>query len=434
MLLVGVTALPSSAAVFSNSGFILIDTSGPATPYPSTISVSGLGGTIVDVNVVLADFSHESPDDVDVLLVGPYGEKLELMTDVGGYYFSDLTTLTFDDSSSNFLPDDSELSSGTYRPTQGTLCNTCGFNGGAPAPAGPYATTLSVFNGTSPNGTWSLYVHDDEDLATGAIVSGWSLDIIMSGPSIDSFNPTSGGQGATVVITGTNLTGATSVTFGGVSSTSFTVDSAARVTAKVPPGAVTGPIGITTPKGTATSAASFTVIPPPKITSFLPAKGQVGVTVVITGTTFAGATEVSFHGTTATVFTVDSDKQITATVPAGAGAGPITVTTAGGTGTSASRFVVLHARGISLSLGNSKAKGTVNVTDGFAACASGVSVRVQHFEDGAWRTVASVLTKASGVYSAGVASAPGRYRAVARATTLSSGDKCMKDVSPTARR
>jgi len=433
MLLVGVTVLPAAATVFSNSEGIAIPSDGNAMPYPSTISVSGLGGTIVDVNVTLARFEHDWPDDVDVILVGPSGQKLELMTDVGGSSSVSELTLIFDDAASISLPDESDLTSNRYRPTQGATCEECGFNGGAPAPAGPYATTLSVFNGTDANGAWSLYVFDDVPISGGAISGGWSLDITTDGPTVTSFDPTSGGPSTSVVITGTNFTGATSVTFGGVSA-KFKLNSATQITGTVPAAAVTGPVAVTTPKGTATSAASFTVIPVPEIASFSPEKGTVGTSVVLTGTAFTGATAVAFNGTAATSFTVDSDAQITATVPAGASTGPISVTTAGGTGTSATDFVVKHARDVSLTLGGSRAKGKVNVTDGFAACASGVSVRVQRYERGVWRTVAGVLTKVSGVYSAGGVSVPGRYRAVARATTLGSGDKCMKDVSPTARR
>jgi subtilisin-like proprotein convertase family protein len=32
-----------------------------------------------------------------------------------------------------------------------------------------------VFNGTSPNGTWSLWVVDDEELDAGSISAGWEL-------------------------------------------------------------------------------------------------------------------------------------------------------------------------------------------------------------------------------------------------------------------
>ena len=66
-------------------------------------------------------------------------------------------------------------------------------------------------------------------------------------------------MGISVVIIGESFTGATSVTFGGVKATSFTVNSDEQITATVPSGAKTGKIGVTTPGGTATSAGTFTV-------------------------------------------------------------------------------------------------------------------------------------------------------------------------------
>ena len=78
-------------------------------------------------------------------------------------------------------------------------------------------------------------------------------------PQIKSFTPTSGPVGTTVTITGVSLKQTTEVTFDGVAATAFTVDSATKVTVMVPAGANTGTIAITTPGGTATSAASFTV-------------------------------------------------------------------------------------------------------------------------------------------------------------------------------
>ncbi|MBV9495271.1 MAG: DUF11 domain-containing protein, partial [Acidobacteria bacterium] len=78
---------------------------------------------------------------------------------------------------------------------------------------------------------------------------------------------------------------------------------------------------------------------PPTISSFSPPSGSVGVPVVISGSSFTGATDVSFNGTTAS-FTVDSDLQITTSVPPGATTGTISVTTPDGTGTSATSFTV----------------------------------------------------------------------------------------------
>ena len=422
------TAGPAAATVFSNAAVITIPLSGAASLYPSPITVSGLNGTVVDVNVTLTGLSHTFPDDVDVLLVGPLGQKVILMSDVGSGSAVAGINLILDDAASSSLPDASALASGTFRPTVGVVCGTCSFNGTPPAPAGPYGTTLSGFNATAPNGTWNLFVFDDNGGDSGSLSGGWSLDILAT-PTITSFAPTTGSAGTAVVITGTSLTGTSSVRFNGTAATSFTVNSATQVTATAPAGVTTGPISLTTPGGTATSATNFTVTP--TITSFAPTSGKVGDAVVITGTNLTGASAVRFNGTSATTFTVNSATQITANVPAGAGTGPISLTTPGGTATSATNFVVKHARDVSLTFGGHKARGTVNATDGFAACESGVPVKVQHLEHGNWHAVGSTLTHSNGTYRIAGLTDPGKYRTVARKTTLSSGDVCLKDISPT---
>ncbi len=78
----------------------------------------------------------------------------------------------------------------------------------------------------------------------------------------------------------------------------------------------------------------------PVVLNFSPASGAVGSSVVIIGNSFTGATKVTFGGVKATVFSVDSYTQITATVPANAKTGKIQVTTPGGTATSSTSFTV----------------------------------------------------------------------------------------------
>jgi len=76
--------------------------------------------------------------------------------------------------------------------------------------------------------------------------------------TITGFTPASGPAGTSVEISGTNFTGATAVAFNGVSA-SFTVTSDTTIEATVPEGATTGPVSVTTPGGTPTSANNFTV-------------------------------------------------------------------------------------------------------------------------------------------------------------------------------
>lgn len=143
--------------------------------------------------------------------------------------------------------------------------------------------------------------------------------------------------GQTVEILGNGLTGTTKVQFGSGTAT-FTVVSDTYITAVVPSSGTTGSVVVTTPGGTLTSKQTFKVVP--VITSFSPPSGPVGTPVTITGSGFTGATKVSFGGKNATVFTVNSGTQITATVPNGAVTGKIKVTTAGGIATSTGTFTV----------------------------------------------------------------------------------------------
>jgi subtilisin-like proprotein convertase family protein len=184
-------AVVNTTHTFANPTPILIpDTPAPApeaaTPYPSTISVTGITETVSKVTVTLKNFNHTFPDDVDVLLVGPGGQRLLLMSDAGGSPNQVNTTFTFDDEAAAGLPDSfpgtaDRTDTGTYKPSNfGT-----GDTFPAPAPAGPYADPqlLSIFNGVNPNGTWSLYVVDDAGGDFGNINLGWELNITTSAPS-----------------------------------------------------------------------------------------------------------------------------------------------------------------------------------------------------------------------------------------------------------
>lgn len=82
--------------------------------------------------------------------------------------------------------------------------------------------------------------------------------------------------------------------------------------------------------------------PVPSITSFTPASGVAGDTVIITGLHFSTVTTnntVTFNGATATV-TAATSTQLTVTVPPGVSTGKIAVTVNGQTGTSSADFTV----------------------------------------------------------------------------------------------
>jgi hypothetical protein len=88
-----------------------------------------------------------------------------------------------------------------------------------------------------------------------------SSKIFKVTPKLTSFAPTSGKVADSIVLTGTGLIQASSLTVGGVRVTSFTVSSDSKVTIRVPTGGKSGKIAVTTPGGSATSTATFTVTP-----------------------------------------------------------------------------------------------------------------------------------------------------------------------------
>lgn len=164
---------------FSNPAAITINDAANASPYPSTINVSGLTGTVVQATLQLNGFSHTCPGDVVVALAAPSGAFLVPMNQPGpglGCPPSSNATLQFADGSPS-LP--YPPVSGTYAPT-----NTRGDVGQPPADlcgtGGSPVTTLSSFNGaaSADNGTWSLYVADCFAEDEGQFAGGWSITFL----------------------------------------------------------------------------------------------------------------------------------------------------------------------------------------------------------------------------------------------------------------
>lgn len=150
---------------------------GQASPYPATINVTGLTGTVTNISVILSGLSHTFPGDIDILLVSPGGENAIIMSDVGFNTPATGISLTLDDSAANSLPETDPLTSGVFRPANYDGLPDL-FNSPAPTPAG--GSMLSVFNGIVPNGIWRLYVMDNGIGDVGDISGGWALLVSTS--------------------------------------------------------------------------------------------------------------------------------------------------------------------------------------------------------------------------------------------------------------
>lgn len=162
---------------------------------------------------------------------------------------------------------------------------------------------------------------------------------IGAAPFITLVSPVPKGKvGSQIGILGQNFIGSSVVKFGGVTATTTALTGSTFILATVPVGAHTGPVTVTAGTSTLTSTKAFKVTP--AITSFTPLVGPPGSSVVITGSGLIQASKVTFGGVVATTFTVNSDSQVTATVPAAGKTGKIAVTTPGGSATSAKTFTV----------------------------------------------------------------------------------------------
>jgi len=200
--------------------------------------------------------------------------------------------------------------------------------------------------------------------------------VVFQVPTISGFLPVGGaGVGLPVTIDGENFDGATAVTFNNVPAVFTVLASGAEIQTTVPAGASSGPISVTTPGGSALSPDSFTVLPPPNLTGFTPARGGAGASVTISGSNLQGATAVQFNGVAANVQATTANSILTS-VPNGASTGAISVSTPGGTATSTTSFTFIPApvitgftpasgAGIGMAVviqGANLANGTVTVT------------------------------------------------------------------------
>lgn len=155
-------------------------------------------------------------------------------------------------------------------------------------------------------------------------------------PTLSGFSPDNGPVGTTVTISGANLNvGSPTVYFNRQPATPISANFA-QITVKVPAGATTGRISVTTGEGVDTNSSNFYL--PPAITSFSPTNSAPGSSVLIQGANFVGTTQVLFNGAPASVYTVNSNTSLTVSVPAGVTTGPLKVVGRAATATSSGLF------------------------------------------------------------------------------------------------
>jgi subtilisin-like proprotein convertase family protein len=185
LLLAAVPALGANGGG-TGSG-VSVSGPGTASPYPSTVSVSLLAGTISDVSVTLNNVSGDA-HDLGVLLIAPNGATVLLMSNVAS---ATSGSLTFTDSASGNLGCTGTNSTGSYQPTGDEYCGgnepifpsagTAGSDCYEP-PGNHPGDLMSWFSGGDPNGTWRLCVISNYQSSScspncTASIGSWTLNI-----------------------------------------------------------------------------------------------------------------------------------------------------------------------------------------------------------------------------------------------------------------
>jgi uncharacterized repeat protein (TIGR03803 family) len=250
-------------------------------------------------------------------------------------------TLNFDESANNMM-----------QASNGNLYGAS-YNGGTGASGGLYElTSANVFSSYSfatdsnmGGGPRAPLMQATSGIIYGSNSSGNAVDggalfelNIGAAPFISLVTPVySGEEASTVGILGQGFSSKSVVEFGGTKATTTKLTGTTYILATVPTGALTGDITVTTGSTKLSTIASYKITPTYK--SFTPPSGPVGTVVTFNGTGLTQTTKVTIDKISAS-FTVVSDSEITATVPAGAATGKIVVATKGGSVTSSTSFTV----------------------------------------------------------------------------------------------
>ena len=325
------TVLPGTAVGGSEDLVTVTGTNLVAQTGTQTVKV---GTTTVPPGLIQTNTATELTFTVPL---GAGNGKISVTTVDGTTLSLDTLTVQQPPRATGFSPNPAPV--GTTLTITGTnLLNvtTVTFTDGVPAPliGTPTATSLKV---QVPDGA----VTGPVTVTDGSLSSTSTVNFRVA-PKIATVLPGTavGGSEDLVTVTGTNLvaqTGTQTVKVGTttVPGSLIQTNTPTELVFKVPLGAVTAKISVTTVDGTATSPGNLTVTQPPRATGFTPNPAPAGTTLTIAGTNLLGVTEVAFTGgVTALPIGIPTATSLKVQVPDGAATGPVTVTNVIGSTTS----------------------------------------------------------------------------------------------------
>ena len=186
------TVNSATALKLTNSTIITHNSAGlgKSSPSPSQITISGISNNITSTAVTLNSITHTWLEDLDIGLVDPNAAHMvHLVSDTGDNSSVTDLTVTITDSALEDFPVGVPISGNSYRPTDLFPTGESTPGGGT---SGTYNTSFSGLIGTSPLGSWSLYVNDDAFTGTyGDINGGWTLSLTLNQPPVIAGNTAS---------------------------------------------------------------------------------------------------------------------------------------------------------------------------------------------------------------------------------------------------
>jgi hypothetical protein len=214
-----------------------------------TLSGTGIdlnGGTIRNSSAVNADLDFNNVVDTSGLLVDAVAPTVTISSTAASPTSTSPipVTITFSEPVTGFVATDITVTNGT----KGTL-------------SGSGTTyTINITPTAAGTVTVNLGANVAQDAATNGNVAAPQFSITYApAPVITSLTPSSGPVGQSVVIAGSNFTGATGVTFNSTVAASYVVNSATSITAVVAAGTTTGAVVVTSPSGSSNTTFTFTV-------------------------------------------------------------------------------------------------------------------------------------------------------------------------------